>query len=432
MTVIGLRQTLEQARIVPEMTAHLGADRVYLVGGALRDLLLGRPIGDFDFALPGNPTDFARGFAGRIGGHWFMLDKQRRQSRVVAGDLTYDFAPFRAADLEKDLRLRDFTINALALPLAAAGFSPPIFDPLGGQADIAERRLRACSPGVFEDDPLRVLKGVRHAAVLSFAVEAETFQLMREAAGLLGRVAPERVRAELAAICAAAPVAPPLRMLEELGLLREIFGPPAPGGAPAAGETVAVRTEALLAALAAEADLADLLAGEFEAGLTRAALLKLAAFLRGYRPAELPARLAGLRLGRRTSAVLSRLYELPAAKAQEAERLPDYERGRALWAAKLGGSPVDALLFLAGLREEAPVAALAQMLPVLRAYRKHNANGRVPDLIDGIWLRENLGIGEGQAAGEALAAVRREEIAGRVRSVKNAKDFLLSRRREND
>ena len=350
--------------------------------------------------------------------------------RVVAGAFTYDFAPFRVPGLAGDLRLRDFTANALAVPLAPSGAAGDLFDPLDGRADLAARRLRACSPGVFGDDPLRVLKGVRHAAVLGFALEEETVSRMREAVALLGRVAPERVRAELAAISAAAPVVRSLTLLRDLGLDREIFGPPAAGGGTQEGLRLAGRMEEVLAALAAAADLTALAATEFEAGLSRAALLKLAAFLRGYRPAGQLERLAGLRLGRKAAAVLSGLTALPAEKAQEAERLPAYGRGRALWAAELASSPVDALLFLPLLRPEAPAAALGRVLPLLRDYLEvAGEGGRIADLVDGHWLRENLGLEEGRGVGEALTALRREEIAGRVRTPEAAREFLRDRQK---
>ncbi|HKK02242.1 MAG TPA: hypothetical protein VJ955_08745, partial [Desulfuromonadales bacterium] len=109
-----LRHMLEEARIIPELIRLLPADQpCYLVGGALRDWLLGRSAADFDFTTPDDPTPLAKRWADATGGRWFMLDDERAYSRVVlrsaTGILTYDFAPFRAADLLADLALRDFT-----------------------------------------------------------------------------------------------------------------------------------------------------------------------------------------------------------------------------------------------------------------------------------------------------------------------------------
>ncbi len=433
MDLARLHAILTAARILPELPRLLApGEPLFLVGGTLRDWLLGRSIGDFDFATPGDPTTLAQRFAQCIGGHWFLLDEVRRQSRITlrheGETLTCDFAPFRAADLEGDLRLRDFTFNAMAMPILSTGKLGPLHDPLGGQKDLAERQLRACSAGVFADDPLRVLKGVRHAAVLGFAPEAETFTLMREAAGLLGRIAPERVRAELVAIFAAGQLAEPSRALQELGLWCSIFGPPS--GSLAAGENLIVLMEAVLAALRSHAELIPLLSAECETDLSRATLLKLAAFLRGYKPADLPARLAALRFGRKAIAILTSLHALPSAKMEEVARLPDYSRGRALWAAQLGANPVDALLFLPCLGEGLPEIVINRVLPVLHDHCRLAVAGRIPDLLDGGWLRQNLGIEEGRAAGTALAMVRREEIAGRVQNAAQAADFLRSQRQE--
>jgi len=200
-----LRNTLVQAR-VPLLASLLTPDvECFLVGGALRDWQLGRPVADLDFAVSCDPTELARNFAAAVGGHWFMLDAGRRQSRVVsrkqaAPPFTYDFAPYRADDLAGDLRLRDFTINALALPIVACNGLPPLIDPLGGLSHLQCGLLRACSSGVFQDDPLRILKGVRHCTALGLAVEPRTLNWMRVATGLLPKVAAERVRTELTGI----------------------------------------------------------------------------------------------------------------------------------------------------------------------------------------------------------------------------------------
>jgi poly(A) polymerase len=176
-----LEKILTDAR-VPLLASLLPPDvECFLVGGALRDWQLGRPVADLDFAVSCDPTELARAFAAAVGGHWFLLDAERRQSRVVAGrrDVTYDFAPYRADDLAGDLRLRDFTINALALPVVAGNALPPLIDPLGGVSHLQTGLLRGCSSGVFQDDPLRILKGIRHCAALGLAVEPSTLDWMR-------------------------------------------------------------------------------------------------------------------------------------------------------------------------------------------------------------------------------------------------------------
>lgn len=429
-----LKNILTEARILPELPALLPPDgECLLVGGALRDWLLEREVTDFDFATPGDPTALAQRFAARTGGKWFILDRERRQSRVVARvqgrSITYDFAPFRAPDLKADLLLRDFTINAMALPLAVEKVPKRLLDPLGGMRDLENRRLRACSSGVFRDDPLRVLKGVRHCATLGFHFEEETFARMREAAGLLGRVAPERVRDELAAIFAAPAASGNLPLLQSLGLDRELFGPAGAQGSLATGVRLAERTEEVartLSALDRSGWLAGLFAEEIEGGISRLALLKLAAFLRGYDPQTLPDIPAAIRLGRRSTACLLALTGLPRERASEIATLAGGRRGRALWAADLGPDACASLVFLAVLAEGPPAPAAARVLPLLQDVRECVHEGRIPDLVDGRWLREHLGLREGPGIGRALELLRREEVAGRVQSVEEARKFLIS------
>lgn len=172
---------------------------VYLVGGAVRDALLGLPTHDLDFALAGDVLGLARRVANHLGGAYFPLDEARQTGRVILSNnpgqrQVLDFAALRGSDLESDLRGRDFTINAMAVALSAP---QALLDPTGGAADLHAKRLRACSPTCLEDDPLRILRGVRLAAALQLNIELSTRQLMRQAAPGLERVSMERVRDEL-------------------------------------------------------------------------------------------------------------------------------------------------------------------------------------------------------------------------------------------
>lgn len=418
-----LSRLLAEGRILPDLIDLLGEDEsCHLVGGALRDHLLERTVSDFDFATPGDPTPLARRFAVRVGGKWFVLDRERAQSRVVAGGRTYDFAPFRAPDLPGDLRLRDFTVNALALRLTCEGPASEIFDPLGGRLDLAHGRLRACSVGVFDDDPLRVLKGVRHAADLGFRLEAQTLTAMQAAVGLLGRIAPERVRSEVAAIFAAPCAAGALKSLHDLGIERRLFGAAGEGGSFNRGRALAERTEKVLHLLAKQARPA----AEVEGGLTRMALLKFAAFLRGSGRCD-PLLVAGrLRLGRRATATLAALLALEASANAAIPTLPDVPRARALWADGLGPSPRDALVFLAALSAESPSDSAALVRPLFDDLDVCSSQGRIPDLVDGREVRERLALPEGPEVGVALSLLRRAEVTGLVRTVAEAEKFLIS------
>ncbi len=420
--------------ILADLTALLRpGDSFFLVGGAVRDALLGREIHDYDFASPGDPTPVARELAWRLGGSWFWLDRERRQSRIVAageaGRVTLDFAPFRGSDLEADLLGRDFTINAIALPVRRDA-TERVIDPLRGREDLENSLLRVCSPATFDDDPLRILRGVRLALQLGFHIEERTRFDMRGCACELSRVAPERIRAEIGAILEAAPSPRGYSLLEELNLIGILFGSPESGGSFEAGIRFAKGAEGNFQALR-EADSSgivdSLLRKEQEEGMSRAALHRLAAFLQGYRPAGSESAISErLRLSRQSRAILQTLADLPCERAAELRDLPSGERGQALWARSLAPRPEDALLFLPLLDARAQ-ERIDIILRVLGAWQEVTKEGRVPDMVDGEWIRKNLGIASGPRVGELLEEVRREEIAGRVETPEDAYGFLERR-----
>jgi poly(A) polymerase len=422
-----LRNTLVQAR-VPLLASLLASDmECYLVGGALRDWQLGRPVSDFDFAVSADPTGLARKFAESVGGHWFMLDAERRQSRVVSRNkdalpFTYDFAPYRAEDLSGDLRLRDFTINALALPIVDGNGLPPLIDPLGGISHLQCGLLRGCSSGVFQDDPLRILKGVRHCTALGFAVDPRTLIWMREATGLLPKVAAERVRAELTGIFASDEVTRGLLLLRELGLLEALFGPCRGPGSFQQGLDALARAAQVVECLGAM-DQPQWLNRELEDGLSRRTLLKMAAFLSGYEPSDPRNFFSKWRFSRSTTGLGASLVSLSPHRLEELGRLVSSRRGRALWAASLGTNPCDHLVFLPVIADAPAVLAVERILPILDDVRAVIRDGRIPDLVDGEWVRKEIGL-EGEEIGRALSSLRDAEIAGRVRGVEMAKEFL--------
>jgi tRNA nucleotidyltransferase/poly(A) polymerase len=171
---------------------------IYLVGGAVRDALLGRESHDLDFAVPVGGIKLARRIADTLKGAFYALDQERDTGRVVlmredGARTILDFATYRGTDIEADLRDRDFTINAIAFDLSTEA----IFDPLSGGNDLRARVIRACTPQSLSDDPVRVLRAIRLAAGLGFQIDVETRQQMKQAAGGLRSVSPERLRDEL-------------------------------------------------------------------------------------------------------------------------------------------------------------------------------------------------------------------------------------------
>ncbi len=193
----------------------------WLVGGAVRDAILGRPTADLDLALDGGVAAAARALAKAARGPVFELSDAFGSWRVIAPDRTWqvDLSPVRGGSLDADLALRDFTINAIAEPLAGG----PRVDPHGGERDLAARRLRAVGPSAFAEDPLRVVRLVRLAAELGLAVEPGTAALARTSARDAAAVAQERVFAELKRIVAGDGVVASLALMDDLGLTAAIL-----------------------------------------------------------------------------------------------------------------------------------------------------------------------------------------------------------------
>ncbi len=196
------------------IAAALAGAEAWIVGGAPRDRLLGRDTDDIDVVLAGDVAGAARAVARVAGGTPFALSSEFGAWRVVAHDHRWqvDLNPLQGGSLDADLRLRDFTINAMAEPLAGGD----LVDPLGGAADLAARRLRATSPRAFADDPLRVLRLVRFAVELGLDCEAATVDAARRHAPALTGVAAERVFAELRRVLAADEVLAGLARLDDL------------------------------------------------------------------------------------------------------------------------------------------------------------------------------------------------------------------------
>lgn len=198
---------------------------LHLVGGAVRDALLGRSMHDLDFVLPGDVLKYARMVANQIGAAYFPLDQERETARLILpghadSGRALDFAAYRGPDLESDLRGRDFTVNAMALDLRQ---NMALFDPLGGAADLHARRLRACSPTSITDDPLRILRAIRLAAAYNFHILPQTLALLRAGVSALPAVSSERLRDELFKILSGPQPHTCFRALDLLGVFPHIL-----------------------------------------------------------------------------------------------------------------------------------------------------------------------------------------------------------------
>ena len=202
--------------------AALGGERAWLVGGAIRDRLLGRPTADLDVVVDGDPARAAQTVARAAGrAACFALSENFGAWRVVARDRSWqlDVEPLRGGSLEADLALRDFTVNAIAEPLAGGA----TIDPLGGIEDLARGSLRMAGPGAFAEDPLRVLRLVRVAVELGLSPEIATLRSAGAHAHALRSVSPERVFIELRRIVAAPAARQGLELMGELGATAVVF-----------------------------------------------------------------------------------------------------------------------------------------------------------------------------------------------------------------
>lgn len=196
------------------IASALGQEEAWFVGGAVRDELLGRPVLDVDVVC-GDPKRAARAYAEASGGAPFPLSLRHASWRVVLeAGRTVDFTPVHGT-IEGDLARRDFTVNAIALPVGGGDH----VDPSGGRDDLQLRQLRAVSETVFEDDPLRLVRAVRLEQELGFRLAPLTEKLVRTQAPLVAGAAGERVLAELERLNAEG-----YHRLEELGLLAPLGG----------------------------------------------------------------------------------------------------------------------------------------------------------------------------------------------------------------
>ena len=193
----------------------LGDEEAWMVGGAVRDELLERPLLDLDVACR-HPREAAVRYARRFGGAAFPLSERHGAWRVAAPDAhqTVDFTPLPDT-IEADLASRDFTFNAIAVRVGSREFC----DPYDGRADLAAGCIRAVSESVFLDDPLRLLRAVRLEDELGFRLDARTEELLRAATELVTSSAGERILGELRRLSAAG-----YRRLDEVGLLEPLGG----------------------------------------------------------------------------------------------------------------------------------------------------------------------------------------------------------------
>lgn len=202
--------------VVAVRRALAGVEGAWIVGGAVRDAALGREVGDLDLAVSGDPGAVARAIARELGEHPFELSAEFGTWRVAGrgGSGQIDVTALRGTGIEADLAERDFTIGAVAVPVAGG---EPI-DPFGGLADLERRLLRAVGERSFAEDPLRLLRAARLAAELGLELDPGTVALARESADRAADPAGERQLAELRQLVGGPDPLRGLALLDELAV----------------------------------------------------------------------------------------------------------------------------------------------------------------------------------------------------------------------
>ncbi|MGB4596240.1 MAG: hypothetical protein WBI14_10105 [Anaerolineaceae bacterium] len=211
---------LEQVRV-----CRKEGQEVYLVGGAVRDAILSKPIKDLDFVSNIGSMTLARCVQRLLKGEGYTLDDERHSARIILNrgketELILDFVVFSGEDLSEDLKKRDFTINAMAVDLEKLD---ELIDPLDGLKSLSDKKLRVADEDSIRSDALRAIRALRLSRSLNFDIEQETVKKIRESATGLEKVAGERVRDEVFKLFSLPDPAGSIEQLEALGLLPYVF-----------------------------------------------------------------------------------------------------------------------------------------------------------------------------------------------------------------
>lgn len=469
----------------------------HAVGGTVRDALLGRALRDIDVTVRGDALAVARGAADALGGHFVPMHEEHAVARIVfpaAADGAQATGAARHIDLtgydgaiDADLTRRDFTVDALAAPLLGG----PVIDLRGGLRDLRDGIVRMNAPDVFDADPLRLLRAVRLAAELRFAIEERTAACIRDRASSLRRAAAERQRDELARILELPDTYRGLRLLDGHGLLEVVLPEATAGrGVSQPGEFHAYdvfehqlrAVEALDLMLARDGgagwlgesfrtgfgDAADALTAYLEETLveerSRRGLLKLAAVLHDIgKPAtreETPdgrARFYGhAELGAEMSAAILRRLRFSGPELRSVSLLVA-EHLRPVQLAQAGEAPTDRAIyrFCRDLGDDLPAVLLLSLADAASARGLTEAAGagrrtgwthhvaymhsllvrsqeersimQAPRLLTGHDIMSRFGVPEGPRIGALLEALREAQATGEVSDSKQAERFVRAR-----
>ncbi|MCD6581187.1 MAG: CCA tRNA nucleotidyltransferase [Desulfuromusa sp.] len=397
----------------------------WLVGGCLRNFLLDLPQVDIDIACSCNPTVLAKSWAAEVAGRWFWLDSKRKQSRVLLKNgLTVDFTPLRAPSIIEDLQLRDFTINALALPLDTSFPGSELLDPLAGVNHLQKRQLHTCSDQSFPDDPLRMMKGIRHAVTLDFDLSADTRRQILSSVHLLANVSGERIRDELGKILAAENVVNGIEFLIDTGLLGVLFGPPDNNWDrhAAIDEINRLNVKIQEIELVAEKKLSSL--GKTELFSSHVIFL-FAQLLKYYSPSNLPDLLHNrLRLSRTVQRLLEELQAEPDLKLFSLAVSIEGQRRQALVFEQMEPFTGEKMFFWGVCYD---LLSLERVLELQKSFSAEQKLGRIPDLLNGRLIASLLAGSPDTQIGEWQSKMKLAEINGEIEKISDAENWLKNK-----
>jgi poly(A) polymerase len=197
---------------------RLSGDRqIYLVGGTIRDIMMGSEPQDYDFSVSGSGVEFARSVSRKMRGALVVLDEEEDEARVVRDDIVYDFIGLDAGGITADLERRDFTINAMAVDLGTGEF----LDPFEGKKDVKRGIIRPTTAQSLIEDPLRILRGFRFALELDFSLHKDFTKLAKNIS--LADTAAERIGYEIIRIASTPHSFPMILKINQLGILKQLF-----------------------------------------------------------------------------------------------------------------------------------------------------------------------------------------------------------------
>lgn len=447
---------------------------MFIVGGAVRDAFMRRPVKDVDLATPGSGIKLARKIANALKGDFYPLDDERDVGRALVdtpqGRVNFDVASFRGADLHADLNDRDFTINAMAVDLF--GDLNDLIDPMGGERDLISKIIRRCNPHALSDDPIRALRAVRQSVKFGFRIDPDTLKDIRAVAERLKENSPERLRDEFFQLFDLAKPDTALRVADTLGLLEKIV-PEIEQLRSVQGESLAsnrvnlifsavdilnqmlttisprrtdeTAAQFTLGTLVVALDryrksLQDLLHVEYANQRTHSALLFLALLLSQTSMKMFEERALALRLSNpereRLVAIARQRTRFESVLRQEMNPLTIYQYWRDTGAAGVDVILLSLTLHLAEqgmlLDQDDWLTRIETARILLHAYfEQRDELIEPPSIIDGRGLMSELELKPGKQIGELLEAIRELQVQGMIRSYDDAVNFARQRISQN-